>query len=168
MISKSPTGMKNLVTTLLVGIGSPHGDDRIGWEVAKRIQGIHQKDVTVRLGRTPSNLLDWLEDVEHLVICDACRGAGKVGSVHHWTWPTNQLETLRWSGTHDVSLPAVLALAEQLGKLPTSVIVWAIEVSTTQPGDVLSVNARPAITTTVDSICRDLGITSVPSESQHA
>lgn len=160
--------MKTLVTTLLVGVGSPHGDDQIGWEVAKRIQGTHHKEMTVRLARTPSDLLDWLEGVDHLVICDACRGAGKVGSMHHWTWPTSELDTLRWSGTHNVSLPAVLALAEQLGKLPTSVIVWAIEVGTVQPGDVLSMNARSAIATAVDLICRDLGIAPISWESQNA
>ena len=150
--------MTTLAKTLLVGVGSPHGDDQIGWEVVKRIQGTHHKDITVHLARTPSDLLDWLECVERLVVCDACRGAGKVGSVHHWTWPTNQLETLRWSGTHDVSLPAVLALAEQLGKLPTSVIVWAIEVGTAQPGDVLSVNARSLIATAAHCIGHDLSL----------
>lgn len=149
---------QNLAKTLLVGVGSPHGDDQLGWEVAKRMQRTQHNDMTVRLARTPTDLLDWLACVERLVVCDACRGAGKVGGVHRWTWPTNQLETLRWSGTHDVSLPAVLALAEQLERLPECVTIWAVEVGSSCPGATISPKARSVIAAAVHDICNDLEI----------
>jgi len=65
--------------------------------------------------------------VERLVICDACQGAGPIGSWRCWHWPSADLEPLRAQGSHDLALAAVLALAETLGQLPRDVTIWAIE-----------------------------------------
>jgi hydrogenase maturation protease len=118
----------NLPRTLLVGIGSPHGDDQLGWLVVDRVAACVKHDhLEIRRAASPTDLLDWLQDVERLVICDACRGLGRVGEVRRWNWPTSELPALAWSGTHDLSLPAVLMLAQRLGRLPEQVVVWAIE-----------------------------------------
>lgn len=114
--------------TLIVGIGSAHGDDQIGWRVAERIeQGIGQAGARVRKARSPVELMDWLDGVQRLVICDACRGLGRVGQVQRWTWPAQNVVGATWSGTHDLPLPAVLQLAERLGRLPPEVIIWSME-----------------------------------------
>ncbi|QDT43830.1 Hydrogenase maturation protease [Gimesia alba] len=155
--------------TMIAGIGSPHGDDCVGWEIANAIQSrISDRAISVRLVRTPDALLDWIEHVQELVICDACLGAGEVGSVHQWEWPCQELESISWSGTHNLSLPAVLALAQQLERLPASVRIWAVEVQQVQPDQSMSNTVEAGAKTAVDSICQALSIHQNETEKQHA
>jgi hydrogenase maturation protease len=112
---------------LLVGLGSPFGDDRLGWHIAKTVQGRLPSRLEIRLATTPIALMDWLEGVERLMICDACQGGGCAGSARVWHWPDEALAPVRFSGSHDLGLAAVLRLADQLGILPPRVMIWAIE-----------------------------------------
>lgn len=117
--------------TVVVGIGSHHGDDQAGWRVATHVQQACDRDkVGVHHARSPIQILDWIDDAERLIICDACRGIGEAGQLRRFDWPDHQLCLPNWSGTHDFSLIATLQLAEQLGRLPKQVVIWAIEATT--------------------------------------
>ncbi|QDV51939.1 Hydrogenase maturation protease [Gimesia fumaroli] len=153
---------------MIAGIGSPHGDDCVGWEIANAIQSRISDRASIRLVRTPDALLDWIEDVQELVICDACQGAGEVGSVHQWEWPCQELESINWSGTHNLSLPAVLALAQQLERLPASVRIWGVEVQQVQPDQSMSNAVEAGAKIAADSICKALSIPLNQMEQQHA
>lgn len=120
--------------TLVVGVGSPHGDDQAGWMVVERL-GLDpgdQSDVAVRKAATPADLLNWIDEVKQLIICDAVGGAGPSGSISRWTWPTDRL-VRDGSGTHDFCLPDVLRLADRIGKLPEQVTIYGIEIANRQP-----------------------------------
>lgn len=65
MRSHAPKKPKHI---LIVGIGSPHGNDRIGWEVIERLETVHPSAQTksgngllLRKATAPIELLDWLE-----------------------------------------------------------------------------------------------------------
>jgi len=124
---------------LLVGIGSPHGDDQAGWLIAERLRDRVEIDVEVKQASTPSHLLDWLDKVDRLIVCDACldrrqkdadrQNAQKPGEeprAFRWEWPTPEVSRLRSAGSHAFGLPEVLQLAERLGRLPASVTVFGI------------------------------------------
>ena len=121
--------------TLIVGIGSPHGDDQIGWRVADALRSAVSPVIEVREASTPSQLLDWLDGVERLIVCDACQvrrqlpadSEHEAPEIHRWKWPTLQVSMLRSAGSHSFGLPQVLQLAERLGKLPLEVIVFGVE-----------------------------------------
>jgi hydrogenase maturation protease len=112
--------------SLFVGIGSPHGDDAAGWCVARELAVRASAKIDVRSAHTPAELLNWLEGVETLEVCDAVVCSAKPGSLHQWRWPDPALASTRFRGSHDLSLTAALALAEQLGQLPPEVRVWGI------------------------------------------
>ncbi len=132
--------------TLIVGIGSAHGDDQIGWLVADRLAASVACDhIEVRHAKSPVDLLDWLVDVDRLVICDACRGLGSAGGMRRWTWPSEELAAIGLSGTHGLSVPAVLKLANSLGRLPEDIVVWAIEAAATCPSNKLSTEVSHAL-----------------------
>lgn len=116
--------------TLLIGLGSPHGDDQAGWLVARELRRCGIPAIELR---SPIDLLDHLSRLERLLVCDACRGAGPPGSLHQWLWPAPRLAGIHFSGTHDVSLRAALELAAAMAMLPPTVIVWAIEIEQCQP-----------------------------------
>ncbi|MGI9427921.1 MAG: hypothetical protein ACR2NM_04645, partial [Bythopirellula sp.] len=102
----------SIARTLIVGIGSPHGDDQAGWLVAERLAtDLDHDNIAVRKATSPVQLLDWLDSIDRLVVCDACRGLGDVGELRRWLWPSPELADGSWSGTHDFSLIAVLQLA---------------------------------------------------------
>lgn len=139
--------------TLVVGLGSAHGDDQIGWRVAEDLAAL---SIPVRIARSPSELLDWLGGVERLVVCDACQNLGAPGDVLRLPWPDARLAALRSSGSHDMGLAEVLALAEQLGHLPKAVIIWCAQGEKRLPGSSLSPTGCAAVGRLVNEICREL------------
>lgn len=146
--------------TLAVGIGSPHGDDQIGWAVMRELALMLPGDVGVKTAIQPAELLNWLQDVDQLIICDACQADGVTGEIHRWQWPTKSIATCKHAGSHDLSLPFVLSLADRLGKLPQRVVVWGIELGDASPGAPLSDAVRSAIPKLVQLLIEDLQIMS--------
>ncbi len=143
--------------TLIVGIGSPHGDDQAGWLVAERLSdGIRREDVVVQIADTPARMLDWTDGVARLIVCDACRGSGEPGSLRRWTWPELPSFSGGAGGTHDLSLIQTLHIAQQLGRLPHDVVVWTIEVAHTSPMADVSIEVQGTVEQLVQRIMAGL------------
>ena len=142
--------------TLIVGIGSHHGDDRFGWFVAESLSAESREGCEVRLAASPIDLLGFLEDVARLVVCDACRGVAQPGEVHRWTWPCAEFEKLNFDGTHNLNLPAVLGLAAELCILPADVVVWTVEAEYVGPGEPVSPKVAAAAAKVADRIWSEL------------
>lgn len=143
-------------STLIVGIGSSHGDDRFGWLAMESPVIESSQRVDVRMARSPSDLLDWMDDVERLMICDVCRGAGVSDAVQRWIWPAANIEQTVFSGTHDLNLPNVLQLAAELGRLPAEVVVWSIEAKRIGPCEMASPQIAAAATEVARRILSEL------------
>jgi hydrogenase maturation protease len=143
--------------TLLVGVGSSFGDDQAGWRAAKGVADrVNRNSVQVRLARSPAELLNWIDGFERLVVCDACRGSGPAGEIRRYEWPTKDLADLRWSGTHDLPLPVVLALAQQLDRLPNQVVIWVVEGHPHGTVGTVSRELAEAIPRLINEMLRDL------------
>lgn len=142
--------------TLLIGLGSPHGNDCIGLRVAEGVARLMSTDVDVFLATTPAALFDRIGSAERLVVFDACLSGASPGTLHRWEWPTEQLDSTRFVGSHDLSLPSVLALLQQLGGLPTQTIIWGVAVEMTDPGSSISPELEAAIPGIVKQICKTL------------
>lgn len=115
--------------TLIVGVGSDYGDDRLGWQVAQSIESRVGPNITIRKARTPTQMLDWLAGVARLVVIDACRGDGPPGQVHCWRWPDVPCQFGVFANTHDLGLVDVLKLADELGDLPRETVLFAATTS---------------------------------------
>lgn len=112
----------------MVGIGSPHGNDRLGWDLSQLLAGQLPAPWAIRQARVPTDLLDWMQGCERLHLLDACPVVQEVGRVHRLEWPDARILQARTVTSHDYDVPQVLQLAERLGQLPVQVVVWAIEV----------------------------------------
>jgi hydrogenase maturation protease len=137
---------------LLVGIGSPHGDDRAGWLVAQHVTALRPRNMEVRSARHPAELLDWLDQVDALVVCDAVACDARAGTCRTWTWPAVEIETAPFFGAHDLSLPATLALAAALDRLPAHVEIWGIAIDHARSCSTVS----PAVAGAIPDIARRL------------
>lgn len=112
---------------VVAGFGSPHGDDRTGWELVARLA--RRPDVTVRLlsVREGTQLLHSLRGCDRLIVVDACRGSGAPGTISRFVWPDPRIRRHHDRSTHQIGLSSALELASQLGLLPAEVVVFGIE-----------------------------------------
>lgn len=119
---------------LIIGLGSHHGDDQIGWKLAEELGRL--TDIPFRQAAVPADILLWLAGIDELYICDACQNAGQPGKLHKWTYQSDQhqldealadLESLHSINTHQMSLAATLNLGQRLKMLPPFIVIWAIE-----------------------------------------
>jgi hydrogenase maturation protease len=155
-------------TTLIVGLGSDFGDDRVGFIIAERLRGL-TRATDVRSARSPGDLLSWMQDYGALHVIDACRGSAAPGTIARFAWPSAAIEQLAFMGTHDLSLPPALRLADKCRLLPKTVVIWAIETqqAETVPESFLSPLSPPvaaAAESLIDRLLAELG----SREAQHA
>lgn len=114
-------------SVVVAGFGSPHGDDRAGWELVARLTrrtGVAARLVTVGEG---TELLHALAGCDRLIVVDACRGSGPPGTISRFVWPDPRIRSHHNRSTHHFGLLGALELANQLGQLPAQVVVFGVE-----------------------------------------
>lgn len=139
-----------------IGVGSPHGDDQIGWLIADEVKMRFGNEMRVHQVYSPLEILDNLEDVDWLGLCDGCRGLGTLGEWKRWNWPALHSVDSSFAGSHDFGLVATLQLARQLERLPASVVIWGIEIGLVDPMSVVSSEVRLSIPRLIDAIQEEL------------
>lgn len=140
---------------VIAGLGSPHGDDAVGWQVVRHLAAlwppIHPPPgCEIVALRTPADLLELLDGTERLVVVDACRSGRAPGEFTRLPWPAARTEPLRAASTHGLDLAAALDLAEALGRLPRDVVVLGIEIGGETAGSSLS----PALAEALPDLAR--------------
>lgn len=111
---------------LVIGLGSPHGDDQAGWLVIARLLERGASPTVVRAVAHPAQLWDWWEAGQALIVCDLSLGDGPPGTIHRRVWPHDPLPHEPLAGTHDMPLTEVLRLGAALDDPPREVVVWTI------------------------------------------
>jgi hydrogenase maturation protease len=129
----------------VVAVGSPHGDDRAGWEVVERLRREGVPGVKAVLLREPLDLLDELEGCRALVLVDACRSGAEPGAVVCLDGVLACFDGADGRSSHGLGVAEALALAAALGRLPRSVTLVGVEAQTDRPGDDLSRPVRRAL-----------------------
>lgn len=158
-------------STLFIGVGSPQGDDQIGWHVADalaKMDGFSER-VSFRKAAIPLDLIDWLQGVEFLGLCDAAESSAPAGSLARWEWRAGNagsfrellpaLERRKSQGSHDFNLSNVLDLAARLNRLPPQITVWTVSAKQFEPSTGLS----ECMQKQVDFLC-----TQIAAELSHA
>lgn len=131
---------------MLVGVGSAHGSDQAGWQLAQRVAASFAGQVELRLARAPSDILDWSSpELPQLMICDAYCDPHAAGQLRRWRWPTQELDDTRFSGSHDLPLAVTLSLADQLRLLPANVQIWGLATGAAVPAAPFPEELRTAI-----------------------
>ena len=119
--------MKN---PIIIGIGSPFGMDRLGWDVIDYLEShklhaiIHCQ--LVKLDSPATELLTWLDINKQIIIIDALDGnyeRGKVVQLKMSDLPKNNKKL----SSHGVGLSDALQLADTLGQLPQDILIIGME-----------------------------------------
>lgn len=112
----------------IVGLGSPHGWDRIGWDVIESLKSLPLVGVSLHPLHGGHDLFNVIESEGTLVVIDAVQAGGRRGDVFHVAWPHERLMDERTISSHGWSMEAVLQLARTLGMLPPTVELFGIEI----------------------------------------
>ena len=128
---------------LLIGVGSPHGDDQVGWWLVDRLQQLSdESDRPVPFEllalSDPIDLLNHLAGVELLVVIDACEATDSPGSITRWEWGDSTSDEDRSHSTHRFSVIQALELASVLGRLPVRTVIYGVEIEACRPATDLS------------------------------
>ncbi|MDE2296339.1 MAG: hydrogenase maturation protease [Gammaproteobacteria bacterium] len=141
---------------LVIGVGNPdRADDGAGPLVAMRLQALRppRVRVTMRGGDLLSLIDDWA-GARAVVVVDAAAPLARPGTIHRWTPGTGELpRPPRPSSTHGFGVAEVLALAAHLGRVPQTLVVYAIEGARFDLGAAMT----PAVRRAALALARRLG-----------
>ena len=77
--------------SIVVGLGSPHGDDQLGWVAVDRLNSRLPAGISARKVRGGVELINALEGQDAAVIIDAAAPAGQPGMIRTFAWPCPEL-----------------------------------------------------------------------------
>jgi hydrogenase maturation protease len=144
---------------VVIGVGNTdRGDDALGLEVARRLRAHPAAGVRVlEEDGEPAGILAAWEGQRLAVIVDAASAGGAPGAVLRFEAHRSPLPaSLRHASTHSYGPAEAVELARALGKLPSTVIVYAVEGHRFAPGGRLSPAVEAAIPEVVARIREDL------------
>lgn len=124
-----------MIELLILGIGSPFGDDRLGWEV---VHGLQQKKALqaystqqlqfMSCDRPGLNLLSLMQNARTVFLIDAVRTGAKAGSLFYLE--NEEIKTINSiQSTHEFGMANTIEMGKTLNLLPQNLILYGIEVN---------------------------------------
>ncbi|MDA8093213.1 MAG: hydrogenase maturation protease [Betaproteobacteria bacterium] len=112
------------------GIGSPFGEDRVGWATARLLQAhFSLPGVCVEvLDRPGVELVGRMHGARAVWLLDAVRSGAVLGALHRLEAADLPVTGTALRSTHGFGVADALALAQAIGGMPNEVIVWGIEI----------------------------------------
>lgn len=139
----------------VIGIGNrDRGDDGLGPLVAERLQKKIPGDVAViaRHGDVLSLLDDWM-GAEAAILVDAAASITAPGIIHRIDLIAEMIPPeFSLASTHAFGISQAVGLGRTLGILPPSLILYAVEAATFDPGFALTSKVLAAAETVVQRI----------------
>ncbi len=150
--------------TCIIGLGSPHGDDRIGWELVRLLEGEAADGESLRLrscATVGGELLEFWKNADLAIIVDAVRGTGPPGSLRrislHPQPDPSVPESVRSLSSHGIDLPELIDLAEALGILPRRLLLYGVEINACTPFGPLSAPVHAALPELTRAVHAEIG-----------
>lgn len=111
---------------LVIGVGSPHGDDRAGWLVIDCLKTLSYPPARLLSVDHPARLLDLCGEETSLIICDACSDDRKGGTADHFIWEDKTIAYQRPFTAHDLGASEAIQLLRRLSSPCPLIEVWTI------------------------------------------
>ncbi len=118
----------------VLGIGSPFGDDQLGWEVLRLLQQrtrlshyIPQQLCLTCCDRPGMHLLELMRHAKNVFLIDAVKTGSSIGTLH--SFENEEIEEIRGAlSTHAIGVADVIKMGSILHNLPQQVILYGIEI----------------------------------------
>ncbi|MBK1672261.1 hypothetical protein CKO35_02875 [Ectothiorhodospira shaposhnikovii] len=139
----------------VIGIGSPHGDDALGWEAARylaRLPGIADHLRIDCLDRPGTGLIQAISGETAVILLDAMEAGLPAGTVRRLS-ADELMAGVGAVSSHALGVAESLALARVLGVLPNAVHIIGIQAGLAAP---LGKAPRGRALATVSMIVREI------------
>lgn len=120
----------------VIGIGSPFGDDSVGWKVAsileqqKNLQKFIPTQLHIECSDRPGlDLLNLMQGATTVFLVDAVKTGAKKGTIHRFE-KSELKKIVSPLSSHGFGVGESLKLGELIGELPQRLILFGIEVVT--------------------------------------
>ena len=121
----------------IIGIGSPFGDDRMGWHIVEALERDaylsrfpRQHLSFIKADRPGAGLLDLMRGASLVILVDAMKSGAAPGSVKRLEAP--ELENISAPlSSHGFGVASALSLARVLDDMPARLVVYGIEAGET-------------------------------------
>ena len=152
----------------VIGLGSPHGDDQIGWELVHMLERESlavddSAELSLRAcASVGGEILDLWRDAELAIIVDAVRSAAPPGTLRrlelHPQHDLSVLDTVQALTSHGLDLPDLIELAEALDLLPRRLVLFGVEIAACPPFEPLSAPVRAALPDLMRAVRAEIGV----------
>ena len=118
---------------LILGVGSPSGDDQAGWLVVDALAETGVGAELRKLDRPGATLVGLLDEAPWVILIDAMQSGAPVGDIRHFErddWPAYA----HGVSSHGFGVAEALALATALSGLPARLDLYGIEIGAVSPG----------------------------------
>jgi len=126
---------------LVLGVGNLIlSDEGVGVHLVRRLQseGLPESVELLDAGTWGLELLDFVDDVEKVIIVDCVKGGGEVGAIYRFEPDDVDVIPKQYQiSFHDLGIYDFIRLAKAIGTLPPTVI-YGIEPKVIDWGEVLS------------------------------
>ena len=120
----------------VIGIGSPFGDDQLGWYIVDALEQCPYLPATwypvsfIKADRPGINLLELMRYSDTVVIVDAMKSGAQEGTVRRFT--ATEIEGINTPvSSHGFGVAAALAMARALDQMPERLVLYGIEAGET-------------------------------------
>jgi hydrogenase maturation protease len=147
-----------MIALRILGVGSPSGDDQAGWLTVDALLAAEVQSTEIdiqKLDRPGAHLITLLDDVARVILIDAMQSHEPVGHIRHFSaadWPAYR----HGLSSHGLGMLDALALARELGGLPSRIDLYGIEIGAANPGEPASSEVRAAAQQLARRIAADL------------
>ncbi|WP_367607098.1 hydrogenase maturation protease [Legionella sp. W05-934-2] len=111
----------------IIAIGSPFGDDRLGWEMARQLTEILPKTISIlSLDRPGMSLLSYFNHETGVLLIDAVQSGAPPGTIH-WLEGEDIPKAQQPTSSHGIGIREVFQLGKTLNILPQQLNFCGIE-----------------------------------------
>ncbi|AMP88969.1 hydrogenase maturation protease [Legionella pneumophila] len=150
----------NLIKVL--GIGSPFGDDQVGWLVADRLktelskEHYASKTLSIECHDRPGlRLLELMNPAKVVFLIDAVKSGCAPGTIHRLK--NNEIFAFQNRlSTHEMGVAEALQIGQSLNDLPEHVILYGIEIDSIAFNATLSKSVEKAVKTVVIQLKKEI------------
>lgn len=142
----------------VIGLGNGmRGDDAVGLLAARRLrQEINDRIEVIEAEMTGVDLIELMKGARMVILIDAARSGQTPGMIHRFDASASPIGNRIFPrSSHALGTVDALELARVMGVLPATVIVYGVEASNMEAGQLLSPPVAKALDEVVDRIVHD-------------
>ncbi|MGM0676875.1 hydrogenase maturation protease [Ectothiorhodospira marina] len=128
---------------LVIGIGSPFGEDTLGWEAVEALPPVSGVS-TLTLDRPGAGLIEAMKEQHTVILVDAMDAGGPPGTVHVLSMD-DLIHPDTTVSSHSLGVVGALALGKAMGVLPPTVHIIGIQMGSTPMPDEIRKSALAQI-----------------------